>query len=54
MINNLSILFSLLVVGYVLVRAVAMDARQPWFDLAPPAGIKPIPDSKGQMAAQRD
>lgn len=54
MINNLSILFSLLIVGYAVVRAVALDARRPWFDLTPLAGTKPVPDSKGQTAAQWD
>ena len=39
MINNLSILFSLVTVVYVVVRASMLDAKQPWFPKAtPPEG----------------
>ncbi len=37
MINNLCILFSLLMVVYVVVRASVLDTRRPWFQMAPPA-----------------
>ena len=31
MINNLSILFSLLVVGYAVLQAIRLDKTEPWF-----------------------
>jgi hypothetical protein len=43
MINNLCILFSLLMVVYVVVRAAVLDTRRPWFEKAPPAD--PLPDT---------
>jgi len=52
-INNLSILFSLLIVGYVVVRAVTLDGRRPWFDVTPPTGTTPTSDSKNQTTARR-
>lgn len=41
MINNLCILFSLLMVVYVVVRAAMLDSRRPWFEVAPPADALP-------------
>ncbi len=41
MINNLSILFSLATVVYVIVRASMLDAKQPWFPKAPPPEAPP-------------
>ncbi len=41
MINNLCILFSLLMVVYVVVRASVLDTRRPWFEKAPPAEALP-------------
>ena len=41
MINNLSILFSLAMVVYVIVRASMLDAKQPWFPKAAPAEAPP-------------
>lgn len=41
MINNLCILFSLLMVSYVVVRAAVLDARRPWFEKAPPPETLP-------------
>ena len=35
MINNLSIVFSLVIVLYVIVRASALDAKLPWFGRGP-------------------
>jgi hypothetical protein len=52
-INNFSILFSLLIVGYVVVRAVALDGRRPWFDVTPPIGTTPASESKSQTTARR-
>lgn len=31
MINNMSILLSLLVVGYTILRAIRLDKTEPWF-----------------------
>ena len=41
MINNLSILFSLVTVVYVIVRASMLDAKQPWFPKAVPSEAPP-------------
>lgn len=41
MINNLSILFSLAMVVYVVVRASVLDAKQPWFPKAAPPEAPP-------------
>ena len=41
MINNLSILFSLAMVVYVVVRASMLDAKQPWFPKAAPPDAPP-------------
>lgn len=41
MINNLSILFSLATVVYVVIRASVLDAKQPWFPKAPPPETPP-------------
>ncbi len=43
MINNLSILFSLAMVCYVMVRAATLDARRPWFEAAKPDDARPDP-----------
>jgi len=43
MINNLSILFSLLMVVYVVVWASVLDSRRPWFQKAPPEETLPQP-----------
>ena len=42
MINNLCILFSLVTVVYVVVRASMLDAKRPWF---PKAGSEALPDT---------
>ena len=41
MINNLCILFSLVMVVYVVVRASVLDSRRPWFEKAPPSEALP-------------
>lgn len=41
MINNLSILFSLTMVVYVVVRASVLDAKQQWFPKAAPPEAPP-------------
>ena len=41
MINNLSILFSLAMVVYIVVRASMLDAKQPWFPKAAPPETSP-------------
>ena len=41
MINNLSILFSLATVVYVIIRASMLDAKQPWFAKAAPSEAPP-------------
>lgn len=46
MINNLSILFSLVVVMYVIVRAAMLDARRPWFERAEERFDPPIEPAK--------
>jgi len=43
MINNLSIMFSLAMVCYVMVRAATLDARRPWFEAAKPDDARPDP-----------
>ncbi len=55
MINNLCILFSLLMVAYVVVRASMLDARRPWFEKAPPAEALPdaAPDDPRRPIPQR-
>ena len=41
MINNLSIMFSLAMVVYVIIRASMLDAKQPWFPRATPPEAPP-------------
>ncbi len=36
MINSLSLLFSLIAVGFIVVRAAMLDKTLPWFKPAPP------------------
>ena len=43
MIDNLSILFSTVLVVYVLVRAAVLDRQRPWFDKAADADKRPAP-----------
>ena len=47
MINNLSILFSLVMVVYIVVRASMLDAKQPWFPNAAPPEAPPGTASGG-------
>lgn len=53
MINNISILFSLLIVGYVVVRAVLLDSRRPWFEIEPVLGPAPVPEVKRRNVGMR-
>ena len=41
MINNLCILFSLVIVVYVAVRASMLDAKRPWFPKTAPVEARP-------------
>lgn len=51
MINNLSILFSLATVVYVVVRASMLDAKHPWFPKA--ASPEPPPGDARRPARAR-
>lgn len=59
MINNLSIMFSLLVVGYVVVRAAILDAKRPWFEKAsgfekaPATDAVPVPSGRSSGRSHR-
>lgn len=46
MIDNLCILFSLSIVGYVIVRAAMLDTRRPWFEKVADATPPPKPASR--------
>lgn len=53
MINNLSILFSLFVVGYVVVRAAILDAKRPWFEKTPATDAVPAPSGRSSGRSHR-
>lgn len=53
MINNLSILFSLVVVMYVIVRASMLDARRPWFERADEQPTQPTEQTRRAKPAPR-
>lgn len=41
MINNVSILFSIAIVVFVIVRAAMLDRQRPWFEATPDQGASP-------------